>query len=103
VRSPGSSNGISHQVVYAVVVDAKGRLLPWLFDDAETSIYLEPHRYLVSLRGKCGVIDDRGRWPVPLEHDHCDVIEGGRLILGDEDYPGSAGSVIERLPAAVAR
>jgi len=50
------------------------------------STYLPDNYYLVHLRGKCGVIDDRGRWTVPLTHDHCDDIEGGLIILGDEDY-----------------
>lgn len=93
VRSPVPSNGVIHASVFAVVVDADGRLLPWLFDDDESSIPVAPGRYVVSLRGKCGVIDDRGRWVVPLEHDHCFEIESGVLILGDEDYPRSAGTI----------
>ncbi|MGE5761430.1 MAG: WG repeat-containing protein [Gemmatimonadota bacterium] len=93
VRSPGPSSDMSDEVINAVVVDASGRLLPWLFDAAETSIDLAPRHYLVFLRGKCGVIDDRGRWSVSPEHDHCEVIEDGRLILGDEDYPRSAGAI----------
>lgn len=102
VRSPGPSSDMNGEVINAVVVDASGRLLPWLFDAAETSLYLSPGHYLVFLRGKCGVIDDRGRWSVPAVHDHCEVIEGGHLILGEEDYPRSADPVTgPAVPAAI--
>lgn len=102
-RSPGPSSDMSRELINAVVVDANGRLLPWLFDAAETSVHLAPGRYLVSLRGKCGVIDDRGRWSVPLGHDHCEVIGDGLLMLGDEDSRPSTGPVTGRVPTSVAR
>ena len=72
--------------INAVVVDAEGRRLPWLFDGEVGSFHLPDHYYRVRLRGKCGVIDDRGRWTVPLTHDHCEEIEGGLIIVGVEDY-----------------
>lgn len=85
-RPAGESPDMELVPLVAVVVDQHGRLLPWLFDGAELGVGLPANHYRVDLRGKCGVVDDRGGWLVPLAHDHCDVIEGGRVIVGDEDY-----------------
>lgn len=86
VRPPGETPDMNDVQINAVVVDAEGRRLPWLFDGVVSSVYLPDHHYVVHLRGKCGVIDGRGRWTVPLTHDHCEDIAGGLIIVGDEDY-----------------
>lgn len=67
-----------------VLIDANGQLLvPQLFDSAVE----HGSRFTVTAQGKCGVLDNRGRWIAPMRHDHCDDGDGWhRIVVGDEDY-----------------
>jgi hypothetical protein len=67
-----------------VLIDANGRqLMPQLFESA----YEHGSRFTVTVQGKCGVLDDQGRWIAAMRHDHCDDGDGSqRIVVGDEDY-----------------
>jgi hypothetical protein len=86
VRPPGAPAEQREVPLNVVVVDANGQLLPWVFDGVVRGDQLRANHYLVHLQGKCGVIDHHGRWTVPATHDHCDAIDDGLIIVGDEDY-----------------
>ena len=70
---------------YAVLVAANGQRLPQVFDRIQRADDLPQTRYFVYLRGKCGVVDEHGRFTVPVTHDHCEETVSGLILLGDED------------------
>jgi len=68
---------------HRLVIDANGRRVPQLFESA----FEHGSRITVRVQGKCGVLDDQGRWIAAMRHDHCDDGDGSqRILVGDEDY-----------------
>ena len=72
--------------LHSVLIDPEGRMVPGVFDEDDVLFDLPGKHSIVRLRGKCGVADERGHFTVPLTHDHCEAINGGFVVLGDEDY-----------------
>jgi hypothetical protein len=72
--------------LHSVLLDPEGRMVPSVFDEDDTFFDLPGKHSIVRLRGKCGVADERWHFTVPLTHDHCEAINGGFVVLGDEDY-----------------
>lgn len=68
---------------HRLVIDANGWQVPQLFESA----FEHGSRITVTVQGKCGVLDDQGRWIAAMRHDHCDDGDGSqRIVVGDEDY-----------------
>lgn len=72
---------------YVIAGDDGRPLNPLLFDGADRVEHEGAARYTVTVHGRCGFLDAKGRWLVPMTHDHCVATEDGDLLVADDVLP----------------
>lgn len=84
VKLANAPDGDSRAANRVVLIDGTGHLIvPEVFDSASWSASAK--RFTVWRHGRCGVIDGRGHWVLPIRHDHCwDIGKPAWVIVGDD-------------------
>jgi hypothetical protein len=85
-------------------IDEAGQIvIPPRFDPAGGAEAFQKGAALVTIDGRCGAIDRRGRLIVPAEYDHCYRLADGKILAGAEAGAPPLEPLLETAPAGLKR
>ena len=85
-------------------IDEAGQIvIPPRFDPAGGAEAFQKGAALVTIDGRCGAIDRRGRMIVPAEYDHCYRLSDGKILAGAEAGAPPLEPFLETAPAGPKR